>query len=124
MMIAVKRILDKLVNVCGTAPDDIAVICLTVELYLCALSGFYNSAEKPSGDSAKQRVTDVLIFLILWLQRPEVGLGETFGGENANKIKDELKVMFISGIILMAVLRSPASSMAHQCVIYTILMHM
>ena len=80
-------------NVCSSGPENIRTLCFSLKLYLYALSAYASGA---GDDEVEQIISkyieDAQMYLIGWLNRPDVDFGNYFGGKNCNKIKDEIKV--------------------------------
>ena len=92
-MLATNKILGKLAEICDNTPDHTAILLMTIKLYLSALSAYYKSSQLANNDEQVTNcVTDAQVCVIKWLLKPEVGLGDYFGGKNGKKIKNEIKV--------------------------------
>lgn len=91
-MVAAKRILNKMINVCTIAQGNITVLYFSLKFYLYALNNYAPGV----GDEAKQIITDHIsdahTCLLGWLRRTDIGFGHKLGGKNGNKIKEEVKV--------------------------------
>jgi len=92
-MVATNEILHKLVEICHNTADHTAVLLMTIKLYLSALSAYCRSSQLIDNDvQITSFVTDAQVCVIRWLLKPEIGLGDYFGGKNGKKIKEEIKV--------------------------------
>ncbi|XP_065899490.1 E3 ubiquitin-protein ligase rnf213-alpha-like isoform X3 [Dysidea avara] len=93
LMLATNKILGKLAEICDNTPDHTAILLMTIKLYLSALSAYYKSSQLANNDEQVTNcVTDAQVCVIKWLLKPEVGLGDYFGGKNGKKIKNEIKL--------------------------------
>ena len=91
IMDAVNKMLCKLFNICKNTLDDTAVLFVTIELYLCALSGYFKFSQVVSRD-VQETITDVQILVMKWIQKPTLFFGECFGGKNGENAKNEIQV--------------------------------
>ena len=91
-LVAAKRILNKMINICTNAQGNITVLYFSLKFYLYALNNYASGV----GDEAKQIITDYIndahTYLLRWLHRADIGFGHKLGGKKGNKIKDEVKV--------------------------------
>ena len=92
-MFATSNILNKLVEICYNTFDHTAILLMTIKLYLSALSAYYKSSQLVNNDvQLTSYITDAQVCVIRWLLKPEIGLGDYFGGKNGKKTKEEIKV--------------------------------
>ncbi|XP_065899482.1 E3 ubiquitin-protein ligase rnf213-alpha-like isoform X2 [Dysidea avara] len=91
IMDAVNKMLCKLFNICKNTLDDTAVLFVTIELYLCALSGYFKFSQVVSRD-VQETITDVQILVMKWIQKPTLFFGECFGGKNGENAKNEIQL--------------------------------
>ena len=90
---ATSKILNKLAEICHNTADHTAILLMTIKLYLSALSAYYKSSQLVDNDlQVTGNITDAQVSVIKWLLKPEVGLGDYFGGKSGKKIKEEIKV--------------------------------
>ena len=85
-MVAAKRILVKLANICVNSPDN---IYWSITLCLVALNA-YISMSDDLGDNVSSYITEVQVSFTAWFGSTE--FGEHFGGKGGKMIKNEIKV--------------------------------
>ena len=89
---AAKRILKKMIQICANGQKDIEMLCLSIKLYLYTLSAYTSGTVKQTAEIITTYLCNVETYLIAWLRKSDVDLGDHFGGKTGNKLKDEIKV--------------------------------
>ena len=92
-MVAAKRILVNLTNVCVNNPDDIAVLNWTIKLYLVSLSVYITESDGHAELSS--HITNIQEPFVTWFGKPSTGFEDYFGGKNGKRIKNEIKVCYL-----------------------------
>ena len=90
-MVAAKRILVKLPNICVNTPDKISLFYWSTKLCLVALSAYISKSDGP-GENVSSEITNVQTSFMAWFSSTE--FGDYFGGKYGKLIKDEIKVRF------------------------------
>lgn len=93
-MVAAKRILVKLANICTNNSDHIAVFYSTIKLYLVALSANISESTEQAENNVSKYMDDVYQLFKEWFEKPSAGFEDFFGGKNGKKIKNEIKVYY------------------------------
>ena len=89
---AAKHILKKMILICANTQKDIEVLHLSIKLYLYTLSAYTSGASKGTADFIAQYLGNVETYLVAWLKKSDVDLGDHFGGKTGSKLKGEIKV--------------------------------
>ena len=92
IFIAAKSILSKMIKICSNAQENITVLYFSLKLYLYALSYYTSGMDDGAEQIIAECISKAKDYLIEWLHRPDIGYGANFGGNNSNKLKDEIKV--------------------------------
>ena len=90
-MVAAKRILVKLANICVNTPDNISLFYWSIKLYLVALSAYISKSDGP-GENVSSEITNVQTSFMAWFSSTE--FRDYFGGKDGKMIKNEIKVRF------------------------------
>ena len=88
-MVAAKRILVKLANICVNSPDN---IYWSIKLCLAALNAYISKSDG-LGDNVSSYISDIQASFMAWFRSTE--FGEYFGGKGGKMIKQEIKVCCI-----------------------------
>lgn len=81
-----------MMKICSNSQDNMKILYLSLKLYLYALNSYASRVDDEAEQIITSYINDVQACLMAWLRRPDFGFGNHFGGKNANKIKDEVKV--------------------------------
>ena len=66
---------------------------MTIKIYLCALSAYCKSCGLDKCDKQVTKyIKDIRVGLIQWLQKPNLGPSDCFGGKGGSKMKEEIQV--------------------------------
>ena len=79
-------------KVCSNVKEDIKVLCLSLQLYLYALSHYISGVDNEAKQIITEYMDSVQTCLVEWLQRPDIGFGDHLDGKSNNKIREEFKV--------------------------------
>ena len=89
---AAKRILKKMILICANTQKDIELLHLSIKLYLYTLSAYTSGSSTGSADFIAKYLGNVETYLVAWLKKSDVDLGDHFGGKTGSKLKGEIKV--------------------------------
>ena len=81
-----------MMKICSNSQENIKMLYYSLNLYLYALNYYASRVADEAEQIIANYINDVQACLNGWLRRPDIGFGNHFGGKNANKIKDEIKV--------------------------------
>ena len=81
-----------MIQICTNGQKDIEMLRLSIKLYLYTLSAYTSGTSKETTDFITEYLCNVETYLVTWLHKSDVDLGDHFGGKTGNKLKDEIKV--------------------------------
>ena len=91
-LIAAKCIFHKVTKFCSNVKQDIKVLCLSLQLYLYALSHYTSGVDIEAKKIITEYMDSVQTCFVEWLERPDIGFGNHLDGKSNSKIRDEIKV--------------------------------
>ena len=91
-MIATKKMLDKVAEICFNSSEDMATFYSILKLFLFTLNSFARQLSNGQAENISGYITHAQYCITKWIQK---FYEECFGGKNGDKIKNEIEVSYL-----------------------------